>query len=253
MPSYAYGTHRSTAHPFAGDYSLDVNGAWCSATFDNATNDHVWCTPDEGAFALRWKVVGPLTGGEMLFMITGKSSNPNLDTDDGCGLRFHGDDQLRWGYGWSGENWGSITIIGRDNWQPFELDHWYKVIVKYRFHTAPYLFIQIDDNEPVLGMDPPQPMTLVAFHQLLIGNDRSTTPNGLYIDEFEIYDDWDMTLEAQPGDADGDGDVDLDDFSILKNSFGVSPLTDDRADFDDDGDVDLDDFVVLKTNFGVAP
>jgi len=53
-----------------------------------------------------------------------------------------------------------------------------------------------------------------------------------------------------PGDADGDGDVDLDDFVILKTTFGQVPLLDDRADFDSDGDVDLDDFVILKTNFG---
>jgi len=55
---------------------------------------------------------------------------------------------------------------------------------------------------------------------------------------------------ATPGDADGDGDVDLDDFVILKSTWGQSPLTDDRADFDNDGDVDLDDFVILKSNWG---
>ncbi len=53
-----------------------------------------------------------------------------------------------------------------------------------------------------------------------------------------------------PGDADGDGDVDLDDFVILKTTFGQHPLVDSRADFDGDGDVDLDDFVILKNNFG---
>ncbi len=53
-----------------------------------------------------------------------------------------------------------------------------------------------------------------------------------------------------PGDADGDGDVDLDDFAILKTTFGTTPLTDDRADFDGDGDADLDDFAILKSNFG---
>ncbi|NLF30143.1 MAG: hypothetical protein GX591_04550 [Planctomycetes bacterium] len=57
-------------------------------------------------------------------------------------------------------------------------------------------------------------------------------------------------VPAVPGDADGDGDVDLDDFVILKQTFGASPLTDTRADFDGDGDVDLDDFVILKGNFG---
>jgi hypothetical protein len=56
--------------------------------------------------------------------------------------------------------------------------------------------------------------------------------------------------DVLPGDADADSDVDLDDFVILKQTFGQAPLLDDRADFDDDGDVDLDDFVVLKQNFG---
>ncbi|NLF30824.1 MAG: hypothetical protein GX591_08050, partial [Planctomycetes bacterium] len=41
-------------------------------------------------------------------------------------------------------------------------------------------------------------------------------------------------------------DVDLDDFVILKNAFGVS----DAGDCDDDGDTDLDDFVILKNEFG---
>ncbi len=58
--------------------------------------------------------------------------------------------------------------------------------------------------------------------------------------------------DAVPGDADLDGDVDLDDFAILKVSFGQNPLTDGRADFDRDGDVDLDDFALLKNNFGTA-
>jgi len=55
---------------------------------------------------------------------------------------------------------------------------------------------------------------------------------------------------AKPGDADGDGNVDLDDFVILKQTWGQSPLNDDRADFNNDGDVDLDDFVILKQNWG---
>jgi hypothetical protein len=56
-----------------------------------------------------------------------------------------------------------------------------------------------------------------------------------------------------PGDADHDGDVDLDDFVILKQTYGTpSPLADARADFDGDDDVDLDDFVILKQNFAAA-
>jgi hypothetical protein len=57
---------------------------------------------------------------------------------------------------------------------------------------------------------------------------------------------------VMPGDADEDGDVDLEDFVILKQNFGRSPLLDTRADFDRDGDVDLEDFVALKQNFGAV-
>ena len=53
---------------------------------------------------------------------------------------------------------------------------------------------------------------------------------------------------GKPGDLDGDGDVDLDDFVILKNAFGVSAA----GDCDGDGDTDLDDFVILKNNFGTG-
>ncbi|NLF32536.1 MAG: hypothetical protein GX591_16805 [Planctomycetes bacterium] len=53
-----------------------------------------------------------------------------------------------------------------------------------------------------------------------------------------------------PGDADGDGDVDLDDFVILKQNFGLAPASRGQGDFDGDEDVDLDDFVILKQNFG---
>ena len=77
----------------------------------------------------------------------------------------------------------------------------------------------------------------------------------LFLDDVAI-DNTAMTLDRpdvqhdQPvaGDLDGDGDVDLDDFVILKNAFGVG----DAGDCDDDGDTDLDDFVILKNNFGTA-
>ncbi|NLF30768.1 MAG: hypothetical protein GX591_07770 [Planctomycetes bacterium] len=61
------------------------------------------------------------------------------------------------------------------------------------------------------------------------------------------------TLAASPaplgGDATLDGTVDLDDFSVLKQNFGLRASWD-GADFDGNGTVDLDDFVILKQNFG---
>jgi len=51
------------------------------------------------------------------------------------------------------------------------------------------------------------------------------------------------------GDANGDMRVDLDDFAILRGTFGQSGegLA---ADFDEDGDVDLDDYETLVSGFG---
>ncbi len=56
-----------------------------------------------------------------------------------------------------------------------------------------------------------------------------------------------------PGDADGDGDVDLADFTILRNNFGVDMgATVMTGDFNGDGTVDLADFTILRNNFGTT-
>jgi hypothetical protein len=242
---------RSTAMPRTGAWSLDLNGGpWRESFFDNPTNNDVWCSTEQGAVEFYWMTTGGLTGGEMLMQITGKCKTvPALDTNDGVSIRFHGDTEMDFGYGWDGENWGGISVR-HHNWAPYQTNHWYKITARWNATTAPHLSLQIDDGEPILGTTAPQPMLAETFHQVLIGNDRNTSPLGLYIDDFTIYNDFAMTGRPLAGDADGDGDVDLDDFVILKSSFGADPLTDGRADFDDDGDVDLDDFVILKNNFG---
>ncbi len=57
--------------------------------------------------------------------------------------------------------------------------------------------------------------------------------------------------ESLGGDTNGDCWVDLDDFIILKQNFGMlSGATKSQGDFDGDGDVDLNDFMILKANFG---
>ncbi len=53
-----------------------------------------------------------------------------------------------------------------------------------------------------------------------------------------------------PGDANRDGTVDLSDFGILKENFGLMPATWEQGNFDDDPSVTLSDFGVLKENFG---
>jgi hypothetical protein len=83
---------------------------------------------------------------------------------------------------------------------------------------------------------------IVAEYSVLIDNIGVDT-SGWSLDRYPLPP---APPAEKPGDLDGDGDVDLDDFVILKTSFG----TDGGGDCDGDGDTDLDDFVILKTNFG---
>ncbi len=57
------------------------------------------------------------------------------------------------------------------------------------------------------------------------------------------------TIASLLGDADANGDVDLSDFGVLKNNFGVAGWGV-AGDVDYDEDVDLTDFGILKENFG---
>jgi len=54
-----------------------------------------------------------------------------------------------------------------------------------------------------------------------------------------------------PGDANGDRHVDLTDFGILKQNFGIG-TTLAQGDFSGDGQIDLSDFGILKENFGAG-
>ena len=61
-----------------------------------------------------------------------------------------------------------------------------------------------------------------------------------------------FTVVPVMGDANHDGTVDLQDFSILKDNFGItSGATWEQGDFNNDGSVDLQDFSTLKENFGL--
>jgi plastocyanin len=62
---------------------------------------------------------------------------------------------------------------------------------------------------------------------------------------------WGSITVSYPGDANLDFAVDLEDFGLLKQYFGVG-TTRGEGDFDHDGKVDLNDFGILKENFGRA-
>jgi hypothetical protein len=59
-----------------------------------------------------------------------------------------------------------------------------------------------------------------------------------------------QAIFAIPGDANRDGRVDLADFGVLKENFGLMPATWEQGNFDDEPSVSLSDFGVLKENFG---
>jgi len=59
-------------------------------------------------------------------------------------------------------------------------------------------------------------------------------------------------LTVLQGDANNDSTVDLTDFGVLKNNFGVNQDAWAGGDFNGDSNVDLSDFGLLKANFGAT-
>ncbi|NLF32192.1 MAG: hypothetical protein GX591_15055 [Planctomycetes bacterium] len=122
-----------------------------------------------------------------------------------------------------------------------------------RYGDITYIFALAMRNGPTTGT-----FTSLGFPPFsvaeVIGEDREIPINAWsFNDPFDAYEvHLYRILSRWPGDADGDGDVDLDDFTRLKNNFGLAAGAKwDQGDFDRDGDVDLDDFTRLKNNFGI--
>jgi hypothetical protein len=192
---------RKTTQAYSGKYSLDVSGGeWRAATFDNPTNDHIWATPEQGAIVFWWKYTGEYPDSAMLFQLTGKSRDKKLDTNDGLSVRLN-KGQISAGYGWvQGEKFGS-TSVKTNNKEPLAADKWYKITFKWNKAGPVTLSLQIDDQAPVTTDAKLGDMGLVAFHQILIGNDRKLTPAGLFIDDFTIYSKFEIEAEpAKPAD-----------------------------------------------------
>ena len=99
------------------------------------------------------------------------------------------------------------------------------------------------------GCGPAAPPGEESFTAVYVCGGRAHATAGLmgdvWIDDVQIVE-ADSPPPSLQADLDGDGDVDLDDFVILKNAFGING----DGDCDGDGDTDLDDFVILKNEFG---
>lgn len=183
-------TMRTDTQAHSGKYSLDLSTqSWRQATFDNPTNEDQWASTRQGAIVLWWKYTGELNAG-MLMQLTGKSKDKKLDTNDGLGIRFHGKTQLRFGYGW--DNSRQSTSIRYEHGKPFEADRWYKVTAKWNADSEPHLYLRVDDGKPATGGEAMGATACKAWHHLLWGNDTNTRPPGLYLDDVQVWDGWEI-------------------------------------------------------------
>jgi hypothetical protein len=183
-------TLRTNAQAHGGTWSLDLSGqAWRQATFDNPTTRHVWASPQQGAIVVWWMHTGGIDG-HMLMQLTGKSRDKRLDTNDGISLRFKGNSELIFGYGWNDSQNG--TRVRYRHGQPFEPNRWYRVTARWNTASAPHLSLHVDDAAPVTTDEKPGATRCATWHHLLWGNDLRAVPPGLYLDDVEVWNDSEM-------------------------------------------------------------
>jgi len=204
-PTYTDGLElRSMEAAFRGNWGADFAGrGWTSVVFDNPTNTPTWATPTEGAYSLWWRYTGPLVNG-MLTMITGKAQKtaPELDTNEGISIRFKDSDELLMGYGWGAPGeMESVAMIMHLDWgdpMPLLPDTWYHVTGRWKVDETYQLtlVLRVEDQTGKFKEETKTfqvgPWVAQAFHQVLIGNDRNVNPDGWYIYEYEVWDDFDM-------------------------------------------------------------
>jgi hypothetical protein len=168
---------RSDSQAYAGSWSLRTGGVWAAAMFDNNTNDVVWAPVTEGTVELYWQYQEPW-GDQMLFQMTGKSSNPLYDTNDGVGIRTRGGDPGEFFCGTARNLYHPITLVD---------GQWYRFRLRYKSDRG--VSLQIDNGPQYASTEKTMTTTCVAWHQILIGNDRNS-PMLQYIDNFAVYDHW---------------------------------------------------------------
>jgi hypothetical protein len=189
--SYYADATLTSEYAFEGTQSLKTTNQWGQATFDNPTNNDVWCPVTQGTVELYWKYVAPWSS-LMLFQITGKcKENQALDTNDGFSLRTRGDSPGVFSAGICFDSCLSGVGISHNDWPAITLEdgRWYRFRIKYRTQGTPSFSAQIDDLPPLTSNDPIGATACQAWHQILIGNDLNTT-GVQYIDNFKIYDYW---------------------------------------------------------------
>ncbi len=197
-PSYDVGSSRTTAQAFAGANSLSLGGGtFRSATFDNLTDQHQWCSPDQGRIQLRWRYTGSAPGTMMLCQITGKDRAGLNDTNDSVQLLvFASGGSVTGGRILYKSSNGTVTTQV-DITQACAADTWHEAEIRWRSGSSPYLYVRLNATTAT-GTSPFGSVVCSAWHHLLIGNDLSGSPTGLWIDEFETFGSYDGVEASNP-------------------------------------------------------
>ena len=193
-PTFAFGAALSPDQAYAGAKSLAVGGArYRLATFDNPTANHVWASPSQGAIRCKFRYTTPRPVGAMLFQITGKDLSGQNDTEDAIKLIIRPSDGFRVTYAWN----NGLNTLYRTVTKAVAVDSWATAVVRWNTTSQTNkLSVEIDGTASVPTVSPIGNVACSAWHLLLIGNDTGTVPAGLWIDDFEVFDDWDMTIPA---------------------------------------------------------
>jgi hypothetical protein len=182
------GATRVTDQAYSGSYALDCGKSiYDLAMFDNPTSSDIWASPEEGTIRLKFRYAG--TPNFMLFQITGKDVYGTDDTNDAIALSYHPAGRWVLTYGYNG---GGSTVTIRQQPDSTHADTWTPLEIKWRTSGAPYLSLTVD-GRTVTGSTPFGATACNAWHHLLIGNDLSADPEGLWIDDFEVFDTWETS------------------------------------------------------------
>jgi hypothetical protein len=156
---------------------------WRSTTFDNQTPYDVWAKKSEGTLRLKFRYTGA-TVTAMLCQFTGKDRSYIDDTNDAIRCYFS---QIGAALVYGGNNGLSETTLAMT--ATISADAWHTLEIKWR-KTGPETLSLTIDGTTVTSTDALTDMSCTAIHHLLIGNDTYNAPEGLWIDNVEVFGSW---------------------------------------------------------------
>lgn len=177
------------SNAFKGNSSLNCSGTtYRLAMFDNPESKHIWTGLNEGTVRLFFKY-SKITG-FMLFQITGKDITLKDDTNDAiiCSYKKNSSQWLLT-YFYNGAADSKAIKLGDNT----KAGVWNEMVVRWRSENDTYFF-QLSINGNTAETSVKGTPNCKAWHHLLIGNDTESVPDGLWIDNFEVYNSWTETF-----------------------------------------------------------